>query len=319
MSSFSTANVPGRRKLRFWNEISSETFAPMEVVARDPEAFEGKLSREHLGPIGLAEVCTSPGVVHHTELHVARADDRGYTLVAPLAGGFHVDLGTQPAFELRVGEFCLIDHCRPYRLTHVESGRTFCVGLGRRLLREFIPEPDRVVGMRMQPVCSTSRMLVSLLQNLSQEMEQGCVGGTTPALAHSLAHSLASFIAAAYSEVAEVSDESVLHTRRAAIKGYVDERLHDAQLRPAEVARHFGISDRYLRLIFESEGEPLSAYLLRRRLEGCARQLRDALWRGRTITEIAFAHGFNSATYFGHAFKRRFGMTPTDYRAITGP
>ena len=62
-------------------------------------------------------------------------------------------------------------------------------------------------------------------------------------------------------------------------------------------------------------GESFSAYLLRRRLERCADLLRDAAWQGRSITDIAFRNGFNNATHFGHAFRLRYGMTPSEYRS----
>jgi AraC-like DNA-binding protein len=80
------------------------------------------------------------------------------------------------------------------------------------------------------------------------------------------------------------ADRSILESRKLRIKRYIEEQLHDPLLRPATVAQHFGISTRYLRLMFESDREPLSAYLLRRRLERCAR------------------------------FRKRFGVTPRDYR-----
>jgi AraC-like DNA-binding protein len=35
---------------------------------------------------------------------------------------------------------------------------------------------------------------------------------------------------------------------------------------------------------------------------------------GRTVTEIAFLHGFNNASHFGRVFRVRFGATPSEYR-----
>jgi AraC family transcriptional regulator, positive regulator of tynA and feaB len=55
--------------------------------------------------------------------------------------------------------------------------------------------------------------------------------------------------------------------------------------------------------------------VLRRRLERYAQLLADGSWCNRTITEIAFQAGFSNVTYFGQAFKARYGMTPRDYRA----
>jgi AraC-like DNA-binding protein len=162
----------------------------------------------------------------------------------------------------------------------------------------------------MRPVNSTSRMLSMLLQQLSHELEADRTRTMTPAFAQCLT----GFVATAYSEAVEPADSSVLQSRKLRIKHYIEEQLHDPLLRPAEIARRFGISTRYLRLMFESDHEPLSAYLLRRRLERCARLLRDPAWHGQTITDIALRNGFNNLTYFGSAFRKRFGVTPRDYR-----
>jgi AraC family L-rhamnose operon regulatory protein RhaS len=49
------------------------------------------------------------------------------------------------------------------------------------------------------------------------------------------------------------------------------------------------------------------------RLDHAARQLRE--FPTQTVTAIAFANGFNSSQYFATAFRRRFQMTPQQYRA----
>jgi AraC family transcriptional activator of tynA and feaB len=310
MESFSTVGLPLRRKMFYWSEVSSETFSSMQIVARDRESFEGRLYREGVGPMALAEVCSSAGSIHHTASHVARAVSQRYVLVIPIVQGFEVLHGQQPGFDLHPGEFCLLDESRPYRLTHNQTARTFCVVLEDRFLRDFIPDPARLGGVPVRPVHSLSRMLISLLHNLSRELQSGRMSTVTPAFAHSLA----GFIAAAYTEAADVTEASVLESRKRCVKQYIERQLQNPQLRAAAIAEHSGISERYLRLIFESEDEPLWAYVMRRRLQNSARLLRDASWRGRTITDIALQNGFNNASHFGSAFKRCFGVTPRDYR-----
>jgi AraC-like DNA-binding protein len=67
-------------------------------------------------------------------------------------------------------------------------------------------------------------------------------------------------------------------------------------------------------MIFATSKETVSAYVLRRRLEECARQMADPRWRGHSISEIAFAWGFNSASHFTRCFRERYGQSPRDYR-----
>ncbi len=58
----------------------------------------------------------------------------------------------------------------------------------------------------------------------------------------------------------------------------------------------------------------MSTYILRRRLEECARQLADPRWRGHSISDIAFGWGFNSAPHFSRSFRELYGTSPRDYR-----
>jgi AraC-like DNA-binding protein len=95
---------------------------------------------------------------------------------------------------------------------------------------------------------------------------------------------------------------------------YIEDHLRDPELSPAKVAKGLRISPRYLRTVFARSGEKVSAYIMRRRLEECAKQIRNPSWAGHTLTEIAFAWGFNSAAHFTRAFHDHFGVTPRDYR-----
>jgi AraC-like DNA-binding protein len=58
---------------------------------------------------------------------------------------------------------------------------------------------------------------------------------------------------------------------------------------------------------------------MQQRLERCRELLLDPQRRTATITELAYACGFNNPTHFGHAFKLRFGLTPRDCRQISSP
>jgi AraC-like DNA-binding protein len=85
------------------------------------------------------------------------------------------------------------------------------------------------------------------------------------------------------------------------------------------VARHFNVSERYVRMVFQSAGESLSAFLLRRRLERAAQLLRSEFHGQQNITGIALECGFNSASHFGHSFRQRFKLTPRQFRAAGTP
>jgi AraC family transcriptional activator of tynA and feaB len=98
--------------------------------------------------------------------------------------------------------------------------------------------------------------------------------------------------------------------QRARAVRYLEQHLVEPELSPRTIAAGLGMSLRYLHLLFE-HGDSVGATILARRLEHCRRVLATD---PRSISEIAFAHGFNDAAHFSRTFKARFGRTPRDVR-----
>jgi AraC-like DNA-binding protein len=79
-----------------------------------------------------------------------------------------------------------------------------------------------------------------------------------------------------------------------------------ARLSPAHFSREFK----------RAFGESPHQYLLHRRLERAAALLRTT---DRSIADVCFTVGLRSVGSFTTSFGRRFGMTPTEYRAAHPP
>jgi AraC-like DNA-binding protein len=116
-------------------------------------------------------------------------------------------------------------------------------------------------------------------------------------------------------------DEPPVHERRGvraarlkAIKADIGSRLCEPALAIDTVAMRHGISPRYVRKLFQEERTTFSDFVLSLRLER-SRQLLCSPQRAiSTIALIAHACGFNDLSYFNRTFRRRYGMTPSDYR-----
>ena len=133
-----------------------------------------------------------------------------------------------------------------------------------------------------------------------------------------VARHLLDLVATSYAMAFEAvgTTSSVISGRHAKVRLYIEQHLRDPLLSPCSIATGLKLSSRYLRMIFASSSETVSAYILRRRLEECARQMSDPRWRGHSISEIAFAWGFNSASHFTRSFRDRYGVSPRNYRRV---
>ncbi len=88
-----------------------------------------------------------------------------------------------------------------------------------------------------------------------------------------------------------------------------------APLTVEQVAQTVGLSaprlaERFLAEVGENPGE----WRTRRRLQAAQRALRED---GATVTETAFRFGFASSQYFATAFKRQFGLSPTQWLVVS--
>lgn len=84
------------------------------------------------------------------------------------------------------------------------------------------------------------------------------------------------------------------------------------ELRIAELAEHYGFSPAYLRRTFSARyGCSPKEYLDRLRNEHAVRRLR---YTGDSVTDIARACGYPDVYQFSKAFKKRNGLSPTEYR-----
>ncbi len=93
---------------------------------------------------------------------------------------------------------------------------------------------------------------------------------------------------------------------------YIDEHLSE-DLPLAKVAEIAHYSPYHFHRIFKYlTSEPLHAYVNRRRLEKSALDLRH---KNITITEMAYKYGFGDITSYSRAFKRHFGVSPTNYKS----
>jgi AraC-like DNA-binding protein len=105
--------------------------------------------------------------------------------------------------------------------------------------------------------------------------------------------------------------------RLQSVKSYIDSRLDDPDLTPANIAKANGISLRYLHYLFKSSGTSVSEWVREQRLNKCHQKLISDKYENDSITNIAFSMGFNSSSHFSRLFKEKFGMAPRKLRNIS--
>lgn len=98
------------------------------------------------------------------------------------------------------------------------------------------------------------------------------------------------------------------------VQEFIETRLDEEELTCAMIAREHRVSTRDLNKLFEREGISISRWIRMRRLERCRIDLEGAQGAQRSISDIAYAHGFRTISHFNRLFKTHFGCSPRAFR-----
>jgi AraC-like DNA-binding protein len=102
--------------------------------------------------------------------------------------------------------------------------------------------------------------------------------------------------------------------RLRAVMADIAVNLTARDLSAAAVAFRQGVTPRYIHMLFDAEGSTFSQYVLAERLGYVHRLLRDPGYAHQPISALAYASGFGDLSHFNHAFRRRYGATPSEVR-----
>jgi AraC-like DNA-binding protein len=110
------------------------------------------------------------------------------------------------------------------------------------------------------------------------------------------------------------ADRTVQQVRLRSVKAWIEEHLADPDLSLEKVAKNNGISLRHLHYLFRLTDMSVSEWIWDRRLQRCYDALTRREPRLLSVTEVAYRFGFSSSSHFSTAFRRKFGISPSDLR-----
>lgn len=118
-------------------------------------------------------------------------------------------------------------------------------------------------------------------------------------------------------QAGEMRSSEIRAARLRAIKSDIAENLRQAGLSIHALASRHAISVGYIRQLFAGEGTTFEDFILQQRLAIAYLMLGEARFSDHTINAIALEVGFGDVDRFSRAFRRRYGVKPSDIRART--
>ncbi|MFV0282444.1 MAG: helix-turn-helix domain-containing protein [Castellaniella sp.] len=294
-----------------WADSISEHFVPLEVEPRGNGPFRNLAANETLGCLQVSELVTSAQRVRRTRVLANRSESAQYKFSVQISGRTLIAQDGHSA-ELDPGDWGVYDTSRPYEVSEEPGAHFLVLQIPAHVLSAWEPMIQSQLGRRFGSSHGGARVAMDALRAL---IAQGQALG--PDLAFEVSSTVMRLFALSLGEHADgggvSSLEEVRQGQLRVILRHVHEHLHDSGMSAETLAQRFRMSRRYLYKLFASRGLTPADYILGARLERCRDLLGDPACT-RQIGELAYAHGFLDTSAFSHAFRRRFGMSPSEWR-----
>ncbi|HYN37826.1 MAG TPA: helix-turn-helix domain-containing protein, partial [Rhodospirillales bacterium] len=250
-------------------------------------------------------------------------DERPYLLVLQQDGDAVVTNGGIEA-RLNAGDIAVIDGTAA-RWTEVSARcRQLRLHLPQAWLRSRLP-PGRLPPLH---VVAGSAGLGSLLAGLllkSLQVLRDEPGGLDPPAQVAVRDAVVGLVAAALTVAQSGGPDGAGHLHASppaarlwpSLCAWIEARLPEPGLCPADVAQAHGISTRHLHRLFHNAGTSFGTFVRNQRLARCRADLADPRCAGLAVTTIAFRWGFSDSAHFSRSFKAAYGTTARAFRSRT--
>lgn len=301
-----------------WRAAISDAFGPFEVHRGAPDSFAGHVRYTRRAGLQFNDLHYQGQGLERTAENVARLGEEFYTFGLPLSGPLMVSQGGRE-FEVEAGCLYLCNQSLPYRAqSRGDAGyRSLSISFPRAVLQQRDPHVGPFYKLRADDGSPRVALLTNYLDNIFKGMNAWS-DGEVAELTDRLMDLVVLFLVQPGRGHASELDSSVTLAHRERILAYVRCHLADPALSPEQVARACGISVSYLHRVFRGSGASLESFIFEQRLETCRSLLASRRHAHRSIAELAYQSGFVHPAHFSRLFKRRYGMSASDFRAGRG-
>ncbi|WP_322063133.1 acetamidase/formamidase family protein [Paraburkholderia sp. J63] len=306
-SHFSTEAWPQASRAAAWRAELTVARLGCQNLGADHALHGTVQSRTTSAGIELACISSVP-----QSLAVAAGKDRGLVLLMLLEGEAGL-AATGSSERLCANEIVCVPACTHAELSFATAFRLLTVHIGPALLAARVAAPLPVDTIRL---AGDAGLLFARMLCAAADTFETVVSADPKAL-QPIDSTITEFLATALI-TSQPPDLAGLTQSRTAIFARicerVDARLAEPGLCVAAIAADEHVSARYLQKLFEKSGTSFSSYLRTRRLERCRTDLANPLYGKLSVSDICYRWGFNDPSWFSHAFRQQFGISPSAYR-----
>jgi AraC-like DNA-binding protein len=275
-----------------------------------PSAFAGTITQRSLDELGMFSVTCQRHTVYR-EAGDLELDDDAYFLLTLQVSGHKRLLQGGNSTTIRPGQFALYDSERPlvlevpddYRSVNVKFRKKALGAHDTALFSQMVAQPFSADRGIAPVVWSTILSLYSL--DATAGSGAVLIAGNVIEMAAAMLRTQAG---------TDAGDSDMRDFRLRAVQAYVNDHLHEPELRVDAIAAANFLSVRHLHNLFRHTGYTVAGWIRHQRVETAKRALADPGTRTVPAATIGLRCGFGTASHFGHVFKTATGLTPAEFR-----
>jgi AraC-like DNA-binding protein len=295
-----------------------------DFLANRPSPLDARIDARHdpkariltgrVGPVDVTTVLNGPPHRAFRTRRLIRASDAEQFKIHVMVRGRAVWAQGHREAALSPGDFTLVDlsrTCQGADLDDVHEAVAVMFPRGTVPLRD-----DELARLTAVPISGREGLgasISALARHLGGHLDG--YGGTDGArLATALMDVVVVALAERLDRVAAIAPDTHRRALLARVQAFIDRRLGDPALSPSAIAAAHHVSLRYLHKLFESQDATVAAWVRRRRLERCRRDLLDPELGDWPLSAIAARWGLMDAAHFSRMFRAEYGQPPSQYR-----
>lgn len=304
---FQTDDLALAQRYSAWRDAICDVYVHVDVKATDPDNYRGFIREAKFGDVVMTDILLSEQRIRRNREHISKLDKDCYYLQLIHRGNLSVlqHGSTHRSNAARGAIFCATEQ---YELQCHGEVRSFYLEIPRDDFAQRFPRERIPVSASLNTTQGLGRIATEFCATLATEgskLEDTIRAG----LGNQLMDVLAFTLLSSEGDM-PAAEGSVKKARLMSVQRWIEDHIGNPDLSLEAIAAANGMSLRYLHTLFEPCEMSASEWIWNRRLQLSY----DCLARGdgRSITSIAFDHGFNSSAHFSTLFRRKYGISPRD-------